>query len=235
MKTARFLTLFALTSLVAGCAKFPNVGPSNFTKRLLFKLTVQGQLRTGQAPGDLGLPYVYIIALRLSTDPAPTTDGPIPVVVPGGNGFVAGNATHYILWNPIASPQYQIWQFRDATLNESFQIGVPINSKPYVTGDRTLEFEIDMSQLIPAADVNTIQSIQVNFLTMNNTNTSGSGRLWDALGDGRISTQINNFFTFQPRSSQTYNNANQGNVEPSGDTPDPDLDITDWSVEVRLP
>lgn len=230
----KLLLVVLLGVFVVGCAKYPSTGNSSFTKRLLFTMTVDGQIRSGQGSGQLGLPYVYIVALRLSTDPAPTDQGPIPVVVPSGNGFVAGNATHYILWNPLASPQYQIWQFRDSTLNESFQVGVPVNNRPFQEGDRTLEFEIDMSQLVPAADVDSIQSVQVNFLTMNNTNTSGSGRIWDALGDSRIPTQINSYFTIQPRSSQILNNNNQGQIEPRGDTLDPDLDIVDWSIEVRL-
>jgi len=230
----RFWILLLAALVASGCAKFPQTGSGTFTKRLIFTMQVDGQIRSGQAPGQLGLPYVYIVALRLSTDPAPIDDGPIPVVVPSGNGFVAGNATHYITWNPLASPQFQIWQFRDSTLNEAFAIGVPINSQPFQEGDRTLQFEIDMSQLVPAADVDTIQSIQANFLTMNNTNTSGGGRLWDALGDARIPTLINSYFTFQPRSSQTFNNDNQGQIEPRGDCPDPDLDLTDWAIEVRI-
>ena len=224
-----------LCLLAVGCAKFPSSGTSNFTKRLVFRMTVDGQLRTGLEQGGNGLPYVYIIAIRLSTDPNPPDQGPIPVVVPGGNGMVAGNCTHFILWNPLASPAYQIFQFRDATMNEWFQVGVPINSVPIEVGDKTLEFEIDLSQLIPAADVPTIQSIQVNFLTMNNTNTSGGGRLWDALGNGAIPGEINSYFTFQPVSAITYTNASVGNIEPQGDVVDPDLDIVDWSIEVRLP
>ena len=230
----RLATLLVLAPLCLGCAKFPKTISSDFTKRLVFTMTVDSQLRTGLEEGGSGLPYVYIIALRLSTDASPIDDGPLPVVVPSGNGFVAGNATHYILWNPLASPSYQIWQFQDATLNEAFQTGVPISSLPISQGDRTLQFEIDLSQLVPAADVDTYRSVQVNFLTMNNTNTSGGGRIWDALGDGRISTEINRFFMFLLNSANTYSNATDGNIEPLGDVVDPDLDIVDWSIEVRL-
>ena len=230
----RLIALLALGALCLGCAKFPKTISSDFTKRLVFTMTVDSQLRTGLEQGGSGLPYVYIVALRLSTDANPIDDGPVPVVVPSGNGFVAGNATHYVLWNPLASPSYQIWQFQDATLDEFFQTGVPISSLPINQGDRTLQFEIDLSQLVPAADVDTYKSVQVNFLTMNNTATSGGGRLWDALGDGRVSTEINRFFTFQLNSANTYSNATDGNIEPLGDVADPDLDIVDWSIEVRL-
>ena len=230
----RLVVLLALVALCLGCAKFPKAPSSDFTKRLVFTMTVDSQLRTGLEEGGSGLPYVYIIALRLSTDASPIDDGPLPVVVPGGNGFVAGNATHYILWNPLASPSYQIWQFQDATLNEFFQTGVPISFLPIEQGDKTLQFEIDLGQLVPPADVDTYLSVQVNFLTMNNTNISGGGRLWDSLGDGRISTEINRFFLFQLNSANTYSNATDGDIEPQGDVVDPDLDIVDWSIEVRL-
>ena len=232
---SRLLTLAIAVLLLVGCAKFPTSGSSNFTKRLLFTLTVDSQLRTGLEEGGTGLPYVYIIAIRLSTEESPIDDGPIPVVVPGGNGFVAGNATHFILWDPLFSPAYTIWVFDDETLNIFHQIGVPIDFLPIDVGDRTLSFEIDMSQLIDAVDVDTIKSIQVNFLTMNNTNTTGGGRLWDALGDGNIPSEINSYFTFQPNFAQTYTNASTGNIEVRLDVDDPDLDIVDWSIEVRLP
>jgi hypothetical protein len=224
-----------LLLLACGCAKFPSSGSSDFTKRFVFTMKVDGALRTGLEQGGSGLPYVYVIAIRVSTEVSPTDDGPIPVVVPGGNGIVAGNATHFVLWNPLASPQFQIMQFEDPTMNEWFQTGVPINYQNVTPGDDTLTFEIDLSQLVPEADVPTIQSIQVNFLTMNNTNTSGGGRLWDALGDGGIPGEVNSYFTFQPVSAITYTNANQGFIEPQGDVVDPDLDIIDWSIEVRLP
>jgi len=234
MKSRKSILAWCAVLLCIGCAKFPDSGTSDFTKRLLFTMTVDSQLRTGLEEGGTGFPYVYIFAIRLSTEVSPIDEGPIPVVIPSGNGFVAGNATHYILWNPLASPSYQIWEFEDETLNSSVQTGVPISFTPIEQGDKTLQFEIDLSQLVPVAEVDGVRSIQVNFLTMNNTNTSGGGRLWDALGNGDIPTEINSYFTFQPNFSQTYTNLNTGEIEPQGDVVDPDLDIVDWSVEVRL-
>ncbi len=228
------MLLIAILFMV-GCARFPTTGASNFTKRLVFTMQVDGALRTGLEQGGNGLPYVYIIAIRLSTDPNPPDQGPIPVVVPSGNGMVAGNCTHFILWNPLVSPQFQIYQFQDATLDDWFEKGAPINYVNITPGDDTLTFEIDLSQLVPAIDVPTYQSVQVNFLTMNNTNTSGGGRLWDALGNGAVPGEVNSYFTFLLNSAFTYTNANTGSLEPQGDVVDPDLDIVDWSIEVRLP
>ncbi|MBX3097433.1 MAG: hypothetical protein KF812_11270 [Fimbriimonadaceae bacterium] len=197
-------------------------------------MRTDGPLR-GNDPGNPGLPYVYMVAINLSEDVAPITDGPIPVVSPGGNGFVAGQATHYILWNPLSSPQFQIYQFRDQTLNEWTLIGTPVNFVNPDSGGNILAFELDISQLVPPADLTRYRSAQVNFLTMNNTNTSGGGRLWDALGDSRILTEINSPVTVRLDVDRVYNNATEPNPEPTGDTSDPALDIADWSVEVQAP
>ncbi|MBX3112526.1 MAG: hypothetical protein KF857_10995 [Fimbriimonadaceae bacterium] len=230
----RWIAALVLALVVSGCAKYPSSSAGR-TTRLVFTMTTDGHFRTGLGPGESGLPYIYIVALKLNTDENPTTDGPFPVVQPGGNGFVAGGCTHYILWNPLASPQYQIWQFNDATLNQSFYVGAPVNYQTLGDNDKTMSFEVDLSQLVPAGQVDTIKSVQVNFLTMNNQNVSGGGRLWDALGDSTVTTQINSPFLVRLRANQTFTNANQGTLEPRGDCPDPDLDLTDWSVEVRLP
>jgi hypothetical protein len=220
--------------LLVGCAKFPENGQVGSTKRLIFKMRVDGQLHSGQGIGQSGLPYIYVVALNLSTEDTPTTTGPIPIVIPGGNGIVDGQATHFIVWTPLTQPQFQIQKFQDATLNDYFQTGIPVNFTPTNEGDREIQFEVDLSQLVPAVNVPDYKSIQINFLTMNNINTSGGGRFWDALGDSNQITQINSPITIRLNTSQIYNNQNQILSEPQGDTPDPDLDIVDWSVEVRI-
>lgn len=233
-KLALFYTFLFCALLLSGCAKFPDNGSVGSTKRLLFSAQVKGALRTGTEPGGTGLPYVYLVAINLSKDDVPTTQGPIPIVIPGGNGIVAGDATHFVLWNPLANPQYQIFKFRTTDLTEYFQTGVPIISTPTNVGDRELQFEIDLSQLVPAAEVNDYKSVQINFLSMNNTNTSGGGRLWDALGNSNQSSQINSPVTIRLNTPQTVNNQTTAQLEPENDTPDPDLDFIDWSVEVRI-
>lgn len=229
--------VFAAACLCAlsltGCARFPETGAAGRTKRLILSMSMEGAVRTGLEAGGAGLPYVYIFAIKLNTDAAPTTPGPQPIVTPGGNGFVAGGATHYILWDPLRSPQYTIWQFRDASLSESFQVGIPLSYTTISPGAKTLSCEIDLSQLVPSGDVGLYQSAQINFLTMNNTLTSGGGRLWDALGDSRSALEVNRPQLVDLRRAVTYNNTNEGLIEPTGDTADPDLDLRDWSIEVR--
>ena len=60
-----------LVAVLAGCARFPSSASSDFTKRLVFTMQVDGAIRTGLEQGGNGLPYVYVIAIRLSTDPNP--------------------------------------------------------------------------------------------------------------------------------------------------------------------
>lgn len=216
----------------AACARYPAAAGPNVGTRMIVSLTVDSSLRTGLEQGGTGLPYVYIVAFRLSEEVSPTSQGPIPVVTPSGNGFVAGNATHFVLWNPLASPAYQLYKFRDASLNEWTLVGTPSNSIPAGVGSRELQFEVDMGQLVPPIDLNRYKSVQINILSMNNTNTAGGGRLWDALGNGNNVTQINKYLTARTTTNRTYNNATELNVEPKDDCPDPSLDLVDWSVEI---
>ncbi len=212
--------------LACSCAKFPEGGITPDVQRLVFKMTVERELKPS---------YVYIVALRISTDDNPIGSGPIPVVAPPwGNGFVAGNATHYVRWDAATSPQFLIYEFQDGSLINSFPTGAPIAFTPVQAGDKTLEFEVSLDQLeSPSAD---LRSIQVNFLTMDKvpTGTQAVTKNWDALGDGRVPSQVNTWITIPVRTSGLYDNARFGNLEPQGDAPDPDLEITDFSVEVRL-
>lgn len=214
-----------LLLLLCGCAKLPDNAVVTTTKRLLFTLRVQGQIRSD---------YVYIVALRPSVDLNPTTQGPIPVIAPPwGNGFVAGGVTHFVRWDPLQSPRFIIYKFLNANLLDFFQVGVPINYVEVGPNDKELKFEIDLSQLV----TNPLdqQSIQVNFLTMNRIPSgTGGSKDWDALGDSRLPGEINDYVTIPLRTAGVYDNARFNDLEPSNDAPDPDLEITDFRIEVRL-
>ena len=226
----RLLILAALGLVAASCAKFPGTGPGTLTKRLVFRMTVAGKLRDG---------YIYIVALRPSNDLNPTTQGPIPVIAPPwGNGFVAGNAHSFVRWDRLQSPQYNLYAFRDVNLNEWFLRGAPLNYVDVAVDGRTLQFEIDLSQIAGSvSDALLYKSIQVNFLTMDRApqGTSGGSKSWDALGNGNIPSEINSFVTIPLLTTGIYDNARFFGLDPEGDNPDPDLDIVDWSIEVRNP
>lgn len=231
----RFAALALIGLALTGCARFPDT-PGATGTRLIFTMTVSGTIRTGQEPGGTGIPYIYMVAMRTSNDEVPTTQGPIPVIgPPWGNGFVAGNATHYVWWDPTASSDYLLYRFVDTSLNNSVITGVPISVENVGVGSRRIRFELLLTQLAPTvADAEALRSIQVNFLTMDRIPQSGTQKDWDALGDGRIPSQVNEFVRIPLGRNGIYNNLTTAGLEPTGDQPNPELDISDWSVEVRL-
>jgi len=232
----RILLPLLIAALACGCAKFPSA-PVQTETRITFKFKVDGKIRTGTGADENGLPYTYMVAIRPSQDDNPTEQGPIPVIAPPwGNGFVAGTCTHFVWWSPQFFPNYTLYQFTDATMNQYRQLGSPVTFTDLRPGGDTLEFSVDLNQIEPDADVRAkIKSLQVNFLAMDRIPTGGLEKLWEALGDGRLPTQVNSPVIIPLRVSATYDNKLFNNLEPLGDQPDPDLDIVDWSVEVRLP
>ncbi|MBS1717271.1 MAG: hypothetical protein JSS72_06030 [Armatimonadetes bacterium] len=214
---------------LASCAKFPSGGSGASGKRLTFTMTVNREINPN---------YVYIFALRPTNDVNPTDQGPIPVIgPPWGNGFVAGNCSYFVRWDPLQSPKYQIYKFQDVNLTQYFSIGSPVNYVDVQPGGRTLQFDIDLSQIANSIpDAQAYQSLQVNLLTMDRVPQGGSGgsKVWDALGDSQSATEINTWVTIPLNVASLYNNQRFNNLEPSGDCPDPDLDIIDWSINVNL-
>ncbi len=225
LKSAALLTIGLATTT---CAKFPANGAANGTKRVIFTMTLAQPINPN---------YVYMIAMHASTDANPTTQGPIPVISqPWGNGFVAGTVDLFVRWDPLTSPNYLIYRFKDANLTQYFQVGTPINSTPVNSGDNRIQFELDINQIASSTAVApTLQSLQVNFLTMDRVpqGSDSGGKTYDALGNTQLPSQINDFVVIPLNRSAVYNNSTFANLEPSGDTPIPALDITDWSVEVR--
>lgn len=227
----RRAVLFAGLLMLAGCAKFPGAGSGSFTKRLVLTMKLSGEVQYGQ---NLGKRYIYLIALRMSKDQNPP-DGPIPVVAPGSaNGLVAGACTDYILCDPGSATPYQIWHFQDAALTAATLTGTAIDRN---TTANTLTCEVDLSQLVPLSDVNLIKSVQVNFFAMDRRAIGSTSHFWDALGNSRSVSEFNRYLNLTLDSSRRITNQ-QLQVEPStldvNGTSDPDLDVSDWSVEILL-
>lgn len=224
--------LLALCALAAaGCAKFPNLASGQHV-HLVFRMTVAGQINPN---------YIYLVAVNPSIDLNPTVQGPIPVVAaPWGNGLLAGNATHFIRYDPTQTSPYTIYRFITPDLLQFQAIGAPVNSVPPGETGSTLEFEIDMAQIAPSNfDPDTYNSVQVNFMTMNRRPLGGDpgSKVWDALGDSRDPNSVNDYIRVPLTSSRLFSNAGPEyqDIEVQGDTPSPDLDIVNWSVEVRKP
>ncbi|MEQ1823915.1 MAG: hypothetical protein ABL949_15515 [Fimbriimonadaceae bacterium] len=223
----RWILCAGLLLGLLGCAKIPGTGAGAGGTRLIFKMTVGREINPN---------YIYMVALRPSNDPNPPELGPIPVIAPPwGNGFVAGECTHFVEWANSLPRKYELFSFRDTTLVEYRSIGNPVVFRDVATGDKVIQFELELTQLVSLpADADLLESLQFNFFTMDRIPIGLSGsKNWDALGDGRLASEINFPITIPLRTSGTYDNARFSNREPNGDVADPDLDIVDWSVEVQ--
>lgn len=217
----------ALAIGMAGCAKLPEAGSGTRTTRVLFTVDLAGEVNPN---------YVYIVALRPSIDTNPIELGPIPVIAPPwGNGFVVGDVSHFVRWSQDQSPRYQVYAFQGGNLLNFVATGVPINSNTVGTGTRSLQFEVDMLQFSGSIEEARIwQTLQVNLLTMDRVPQGSSGtKNWDALGDGRLPTEVNTPINIPLRTAGTYDNARFANLEPTDDVVDPALDITNFRIEVR--
>lgn len=234
----RLAALSATVLLVAGCAKFPAVGVNTFTKRLILTMRISGQVQWGQT---IGKQYIYLIPLRISKDVNPA-DGPKPVVsgaVGSPNGMITGACTDFILFEPTSPNPYQIYHFQDSSLTSAQFVGYAISrSDPRDgTAPTLLQCEIDMSQVLPAAEVPDIKSVQCNFLTMDRKALNSLSHDWDSLGNSRLATEFNTFLRFDLNNSRKITNT-QTQLEPPtldvNGSDNPDLDISDWSVEILL-
>lgn len=223
----RAVAVVVLAGAASGCAKYPESGRGPASTRLLVTMTLA-------APPNPN--FVYIVAFNPSTDTNPTGNGPLPVIAPPwGNGFVAGNVRYFVRWDSAQSPRYLVYRFQTPDLLQFVATGVPINFVEPDPGSRQIRFEIELSQIASTlAEAESFRSVQVNFLTMDRVPQGGSGtKVWDALGDGRLPSGINQFVTIPLTISGTYNNDRFLDLEPTGDVADPSLDIVDWQIEVR--
>lgn len=231
-----------LASLVAlallGCARLPPGGGGPAGKRIVLTMTLDAELNQN---------FVYIFPLRVSNDVAPVGDGPTPVVrPPWGNGFVAGNVTHFVRYDPAVTRPFVLYRVNDPPDNLSYsEIGelevfdeIPIDD-PGNDGQierKRFRFEIELNDLAATpADAALLETVQVNFLTMERLGSGPSDRQWDALGNGALPSELKSWVTISLRSAAVYDNQRFNFLEPqSSDVADPSLDLRNWIVEIRL-
>jgi len=259
VKKLAALGLFAL--VLGGCAKFPDGDQLGSFTRISFRMRVSGKINTVSDDDPL-TSYVYIVGIRVLTgEDVPVNGAPAPVVEAGTpNGFIAGYPTHFVEFRsdiPTTSRPYILYKFGPgpspgepdnpvnlsaytdtaATRPPIIQYGVPGQGS---TPLNEIQFDLFTNQLVDSDDLaDTITKLQINFLTMNKRATSGtSGRVIDALGDTRA-TSANESIVIDLRSNSIItNNGAGGTIEPTGDpfpTNDPDVDISDFTVEVHRP
>jgi hypothetical protein len=244
-----------------GCAKFPDAGSTpNFT-RVTIRMKVAGKINT-TLDDDPTTSYIYDIALRATSDLNPQ-DQLAPQPVAGSNnpnGRMAGSPTHFIEFdsqNPNSSIPFKLYRF--ATQQEipnPSDPNNPINLAHFAESTRgrivsyqrldddptVLKFDIFINQL---ADDDTsalqLNTLMVNFFTMSRLSSGvGGTRVIDSFGDNRNPSEFNSYVKVDLRQDGTYGNLVPGiyqNREPTGDCfPGinvPDLDISDWTIEVH--
>lgn len=226
MKPSPHLPLTALAGallalMLPGCAKVPQGAVGLGLRRLIVEASVRGSVNPD---------YHYFFAINASAD---ASTGPVPVVSPPwGNGWAAGAMTHYVYCHPSQPGNYGVYRVDDpSTLLTSTYIDRPIEyNNPY--GGNLLRFVLDLDRLHPEGTP-LPPEISVNLIATDvvprDPNYRGR-KLVDGLGPAG-----NSFVTIPLHTTRLFTNADSAAPEASGDVADPDLDITDWRIEVRLP
>jgi len=249
--------LLPLLALSLSCARIPP-GPQQTGRLLRVTFNVRGPIATGGVN-----PNRYFVLINRVDNPAEA--GPVPIVTrPWGNGFAApsqigsqgfvgfvlydafqgiGGYGLYSLQVPGTSTLLKPDSLGFAAFEGLF-IGVPTNYVTPQAGESQLNFQIDLNQL-PFPDK---QYLQINILATNAIpqGADDTPKRWDALGDGTNSEpgSLNSWITIDTTQSTIRTNT-ETRLEPDAvdvrdrDLPglvnQPDIDITDWRIELRNP
>ena len=201
-----------------GCARTPAGVSAQVKRQLLVQMTVRGTINQNDH-------YFFAIDATGST-----AQGPVPVIAPPwGNGWGAGSITHYVQVDVLQPSFYGFYQFQTGSLLASTYLGTPLAFDP-IQNTNTIRFTLDLDQIKDSSGALPNQ-INVNFINTDRIPldpNDRSSKLVDALG-----FQGSNYITLNVQSSHLYRNADSVEPESAGDVADPDLDITDWQVEVR--
>lgn len=237
-----------LCALGTGCARFPSDGGQQSGRRLIITIKVAG--RIDPAIGN----YFFLI----NGDPATQIgSGMEPVAAPPwGNGIAVRPYNYFVVWRADVQ-DYRLYRVDPANEQNFQEIGRPIASiPPNISQDaNTLQFELLLTQIplpIPPGqtDPPTIESIKFNLIATDKWGNSLSNqdtKIWDALGDARTA-QPNRPIVLDIRQDRIINNTDR-NPDPTNPEPEddvirsgaavqenvaiPNLDISDWQVEVR--
>lgn len=250
-----FLPLLALSLL--SCAKIPE-GPQQTGQLLRVTFTVRGQISSG----GVNTNRYFVLLNRVDT---PAEAGPIPIVTrPWGNGFAAPSQigsqgfVGFVLYDAFQGiGGYGVYTLQvpgTTTLLkpdslgfaafEGLRLGVPTNYVTPQPGENQLSFQVDLSQL-PLSDK---KYLQINILATNAIpqGADDAPKYWDALGDGTNSEPgtLNSWILIDT-GQDTIRTNSESRIEPeTADVRDrdlpslvnaPDLDITDWRIELRNP
>lgn len=229
-RTCGALLLAGLAMLLAaGCARFPEGADQTQVRR---RLTV-----TFDVAGRINPNYYYFIAIDTTGDPGA---GPVPVVsAPFGNGWGTGEITHYVRYH-LGS--FEVFRFREGSnLLLPDPLGTPFQfNRPEDAPGNRIQVVLDLDTLRATTDA-PLDRINLNIITTDRIDiepTFLATKMYDALG-----ATGNHFVNFSVNVNQTLSNATAlfGDPEEAGDLPPQpapgvevnDLDLVNWSVEVR--
>ncbi len=238
-------TLFLPLILLASCAKIPPGSTNEPPKLLRVTFSLRGEVQTSET----GQPYYYFVTINRTDNPADA--GPVPVVDrPWGNGFAAANSANgqgfvgFVAVN-YRGPGYQVFSCESGgVLNNPVTgiftpLGLPNQSTPIVRGSQSISFQVDLNTL----PNKTQRYVQLNMIATNNTpqGADDAPKLWDALGDGRSTGNLNQFITIDTLQNQLRTNSEDRREPSQNDARDhlaglidePNLDIVDWTIEYR--
>ena len=242
---------------LAGCANQPPNQNMLSGKRLKVTATFSGFINPS---------YHYFFLINNAGNR--NAHGPVAVFHPPyGNGFATGSGgaadgfTDFVQFDSAqpGNAGYSLYHVISGSNLSRFSNPVnPINAarpNPSDITGKTLQFEIDLSQLITDANGNTLstagaatmarnlQYLQVNFIATDripiDAATEQNTRV-DSLGDTRSGAGRGSFLIVDLLQNTTYDNTHasfDGVQEPSdydvsGPDVEPSLDLRDWSVQI---
>jgi hypothetical protein len=204
-----------------GCARYPAEIIGQQYNLLIMDLTVSG---------DINPNYYYYWAI----DTAAGDTGPLPVIQGPffGNGWGTGAITHYV---EFTNNQFRVFRFEPGTEpqeNKVIELGPPYDSARQADGLR-VELDLDTLKANPADPPP--RSVHLNFITVNVLVLAGDLPTADRAYDGLGPTGNNYLRSVSLQEERVIANTQGGfSYEAPNDTDAPDIDLTDWRVEVRL-
>lgn len=204
----------ALVSALGGCAKSPRGGAAIVANRLIVQFTVDGAIN------DL---FYYYVAFD---DDGNSADGPLPVISsPYGNGWGTGSFTRFVEYHQGQFRVFTHAEAADGTIDEEF-VDRPFEFD-FPQGGKELRFVLDYDKNFPA-DPNTLD---INIITTDEILLDPNlqiDKTYDGLG--RLG---NDYISIQTQTNGVFANSSAAIREPEADVAFPDLDLTDWRIEIQ--
>jgi len=220
-RAGQFLSYAVLATLgvamLQGCARSPAGGFSPGPRRqLIVTMVLAERLRSA---------YHYFIAIDTDGDPG---DGPVPLIATPSTP-IPPTGFPIIISDSDVPPQFIVWlstgifrQYRNQIL-----IGPPFLAQVSADG-KTITVTIDLDQVSTTAE-----TLDVNLVTADSLIPSDDPLLpinYDGLGPSG-----NSYLAGIPvTQSGRFDNDSSAVPEGAGDAAEPELDIIDWTIEVKI-